>query len=90
MDKIQAKAEIDRIKQKLAQLKEQHKSNNDNHKYQLDSLKKSASIQTTPAAKQNAKKLIESKKQTWDNAKRIQSSEIEQLLNQIERIKNSI
>jgi hypothetical protein len=90
MDKIRAKAEIEKLKQKLAQLKEQHKRNNDNHKYQLDSLKKSASIQTTPAAKQNAKKQIESKKQTWDNAKKIQASELQQVLNQIERIKNSI
>ena len=90
MDKIKAKAEIDKLKQKLAQVKEQHKRINENHKYQLDSLKKSASIQSTPAAKQNAKKQIESKKQTWDNAKRIQASEIQQILSQIERIKNSI
>jgi hypothetical protein len=90
MDKLRAKAEIEKLKQKLAQLKEQHKRNNDNHKFQLDSLKKSASIQTTPAAKQNAKKQIESKKQTWDNAKKIQASELQQILNQIERIKNSI
>jgi hypothetical protein len=90
MDKNQGKIEIEKLKSRLGQLKELHKRANENHKYQLDGLKKDVAKQTTPSAKQNAKLRVESKKQSWDSAKKAQAREIEQIMNQIQRIKNSI
>jgi hypothetical protein len=90
MDKNQAKTEIDKLKQNLVKLKESHKRDNDNNKYQLDGLKKSASIQTNPAAKNNAKNQIASKKDNMARVKIGQANEVKRIQEQIERIKNSI
>jgi hypothetical protein len=90
MDKIKAKIEIEKLKQSLIKLKAFHKSANENNKSQLDGLKKSASIQTTTSAKQNAKLRVESKKQTIISVKNTQANEIKRIQDQIEKIKKSI
>jgi len=90
MDKAKVKIEIEKLKVKLSQVKITHKKVNDNNKIQLDGMKSILANQTTPSARQSAKKRIEMKKDQMSNIKKNQASEVDKIKDQIEKYKKML
>jgi hypothetical protein len=91
MTKAEAKVQIDRLKEELANHKETYKRINENFKRHIADLQKQASYQKDKESKARIKSQIASKKDSFvRNEKRNEKDGIERIKNRIEYIKSQI
>jgi hypothetical protein len=89
MTKAEAKIQIQKIKETIADKKYRYGIFNDGLKRQIEHEKKSKSIQKDPSTKKRIQSQIEYLKKQFASTKLSQTREIDSLKQDIQRIKNS-
>lgn len=90
MDKNQAKVEIEKLKQKLSQVKEAHKRNIGACNNHIIGLKKQIAIQSNASQKKSAKQAVDNyTRVTKGSVINVYNSNVKQIQEQIERIKRN-